>query len=95
MKKAIAFLMAAGMTLSLSASAFAEEDPTRIALLLPYIGDQSYFDVTARGLDLVNEEYGDAVQTQLAGRQQTVRQLRRDMTSSSPVTSSMKVLCLQ
>ena len=34
-------------------------------MLLPYIGDQSYFDVTARGLDLVNEEYGDAVQTQL------------------------------
>ena len=65
MKKAIAFLMAAGMTLALGASAFAEEDPTRIALLLPYIGDQSYFDVTARGLDLVNEEYGDAVQTQL------------------------------
>ena len=56
MKKAIAFLMAAGMTLALGASAFAEEDPTRIALLLPYIGDQSYFDVTARGLDLVNEE---------------------------------------
>ena len=65
MKKALAFLMAAGMTLALGASAFAEEDPTRIALLLPYIGDQSYFDVTARGLDLVNEEYGDAVQTQL------------------------------
>ena len=41
--------MAAGMTLALGASAFAEEDPTRIALLLLHIGDQSYFDVTARG----------------------------------------------
>ena len=49
MKKAIAFLMAAGMTLALGASAFAEAAPTRIALLLPYIGDQYSFDVTARG----------------------------------------------
>lgn len=65
MKKALAFLLAAGMTMSLCATAFAEEDPTRIALLLPYIGDQSYFDVTARGLDLVNEEFGDKVETQL------------------------------
>lgn len=67
MKKAIGFLLAAGMTMALGMgmTAFAEEDVTRIALLLPYIGDQSYFDVTARGLDLVNEQFGDAVQTQL------------------------------
>ena len=99
MKKAIAFLMAAGMTLALGASAFAEEDPTRIALLLPYIGDQSYFDVTARGLDLVNEEYGDAVQTQLiemgtdaAGWEAANRQAAAE--GYDIIISSMKVLCL-
>ena len=64
MKKAIAFLMAAGMTLALGASAFAEEDPTRIALLLPYIGDQSYFDVTARGLDPVSYTHLDVYKRQ-------------------------------
>ena len=35
MKKAIAFLMAAGMTLALGASAFAEEDPTENRFVAP------------------------------------------------------------
>lgn len=41
------------------------EGKTRIALVLPYIGDQSYFDVTYNGLKLVQEEYGDKVETKL------------------------------
>ena len=36
----------------------ASGEVTKIALLLPYTGDQSYFDVTARGLDLLEEKYG-------------------------------------
>ncbi len=41
------------------------EDVTRIALILPYVGDQSYFDITHAGLQLVQEKYGDAVETNL------------------------------
>lgn len=43
----------------------ASGEVTKIALLLPYTGDQSYFDVTARGLDLLEEKYGDAVECNL------------------------------
>lgn len=38
---------------------------TKIALILPYIGDQSYFDTTNNGLALLEEKYGDAVETNL------------------------------
>lgn len=38
------------------------DEKTKIALLLPNTGDQSYFDVTARGVELINAELGDKVQ---------------------------------
>lgn len=38
---------------------------TKVALLLPYIGDQSYFDVTNNGLTLLEEKYGDAIECTL------------------------------
>ncbi len=41
------------------------EDKVRVALLLPYIGDQSYFDVTYNSFKLINEKYGDKVETEL------------------------------
>ncbi len=36
------------------------KEPIKVALILPYIGDQSYFDVTYRGLTLVDEKYDDS-----------------------------------
>lgn len=42
-----------------------ETKVTRVALLLPYVGDQSYFDVTYNGLALLEAKYGDAVETKL------------------------------
>ncbi len=41
------------------------EDKVKVALLLPYIGDQSYFDVTYNSFKLINEKYGDQVETTL------------------------------
>ena len=40
-------------------------DKTKISLILPYIGDQSYFDTTYKGLQLVQDELGDKVETKL------------------------------
>lgn len=41
------------------------EKATRIALIVPNIGDQSYFDTANHGLTLLEENYGDKVSTQL------------------------------
>ncbi len=43
----------------------ATDEKVKVALLLPYIGDQSYFDVTYNSLKLINEKYGDKVETKL------------------------------
>ena len=56
---------AASSTAAASTTAAAETEVTRIALVLPYVGDQSYFDVTYNGLTLLEEKYGDAVETKL------------------------------
>jgi len=40
-------------------------DVIRVALLLPFIGDQSYFDVTYNGLALLKDVYGDKIETTL------------------------------
>ena len=69
MKKAFKFLMAAGMTLSLAACsnggsaatatpAPADEgdDGVKIAVLLPFTGDQSYFDTLAQAAREVDAE---------------------------------------
>ena len=76
MKKYLSLLLTGVMTLGLTAcsssssaaassTAAAETEVTRIALVLPYVGDQSYFDVTYNGLTLLEEKYGDAVETKL------------------------------
>lgn len=41
----------------------ATEDPIRVALIVTHFGDQSYFDAAGNGLDLLNEAYGDAIET--------------------------------
>lgn len=43
----------------------AGDEKLKVALVLPYIGDQSYFDITNNGLKLVAEQYGDKVETKL------------------------------
>lgn len=81
MKKILSLLLVAFLTLGLAAcgggekpaptttpdngEGMADREVTKVALLLPYIGDQSYFDVTARGLDLLNEKYGANIETTL------------------------------
>ena len=50
---------------SASAEGAASGDVTRIALVLPYIGDQSYFDTAYNGLSLLTDKYGSAVETNL------------------------------
>lgn len=76
MKKIFALLLSVMMVFSLTscgeAKPTASEAPNadapkalRIALLLPFVGDQSYMDVTYNGLKLVKEKYGDKVDTKL------------------------------
>ena len=48
-----------------STTASESGDKTKISLILPYIGDQSYFDTTYKGLQLVQQELGDKVETKL------------------------------
>lgn len=76
MKKFAAFVLAAVMMLSLvacgssttpaasagSAAAGSEAKTYKIALLIPYLGDQSYYDTTAAGLDTLKAKY-DNVET--------------------------------
>lgn len=74
MKKILSVLLTAMMVLALTScgektetttdsdGSEATEKVTRIALLVPNTGDQSYFDVAANGKVLVEEKYGDAVE---------------------------------
>ena len=66
MKKLLKGLLAATMMLGLTACGGAgdenNEDATKVAILLPYIGDQSYLDVTANAKVLLEEKYGDAIE---------------------------------
>ena len=48
-----------------AAEGTASGEVTRIALVLPYIGDQSYFDTAYNGLSLLTDKYGSAVETNL------------------------------
>jgi basic membrane protein A len=76
MKRIVALVLAMVMMLSLAAcgskssddsSANGGSDDTktyRIALLVPYLGDQSYFDTTNSGLEQLKEKY-DNVETQV------------------------------
>ena len=79
MKKFLSLLLVAVLTLGLAAcgndttpstSPDTEggnegTEVTKVALLLPYTGDQSYFDVTVKGLDLLKDKYGDAIEVKL------------------------------
>ena len=74
MKKLAAFLLAAVMMLSLVACGSSDDGDGsgdgsgdgaktyKVALLIPYLGDQSYYDTTAAGLDTLKEKY-DNVET--------------------------------
>ena len=66
MKKLLKGLLAATMMLGLTACSGSgdenNEDATKVAILLPYIGDQSYLDVTANTKVLLEEKYGDAIE---------------------------------
>ena len=70
MKKLLSLLLVAVLALSMAACGGTTtpdtdesgDDVTRIALLIPHRGDQSYMDVTAHGEVLVEEKYGSAVQ---------------------------------
>lgn len=67
MKKFLKMLLAATMVLGLTACGGKKDDEgekVRIALILPYFGDQSYFDVTKQGIELAQEKYGDKIETQ-------------------------------
>jgi len=72
MKKFLSLLVVAALALGMTGCSNStnnggdeKDDVTKVALLLPYIGDQSYFDVTYNGLALLEEKYGDAVETKL------------------------------
>lgn len=40
-------------------------DVTRVAILLPHIGDQSYLDIVAGAKDLLDEKYGEAIEVNI------------------------------
>ena len=69
MKKLLSLLLVAVLALSMAACGGTTtpdtdesgDDVTRIALLIPHRGDQSYMDVTAHGEVLVEEKYGAIV----------------------------------
>lgn len=70
MKKFLKLLLAGVMCVGLTACG-GEETPnqggeestaTRVAILLPHIGDQSYMDVTANAKVLLDEKYGDEIE---------------------------------
>lgn len=74
MKKIISLLLVAFLGVGLTACGGGDKpttpnedgnEATRVALLLPYIGDQSYFDVTYNGLALLEEKYGDDIDCDL------------------------------
>ena len=70
MKKLLSLLLVAVLALSMAACGGTTtpdtdesgDDVTRIALLIPHRGDQSYMDVTAHGEVLVEEKNGSAVE---------------------------------
>ena len=66
MKKLLKGLLAAAMMLGLTACGGGntgdENEATKVAILVPHVGDQSYMDVTAHSEVLLEEKYGDAIE---------------------------------
>ena len=64
MKKVLKLILTAAMALGLCACGGTDDDKdvTKVAILLPKIGDQSYCDVTANAEKLLEAKYGDAIQ---------------------------------
>ena len=66
MKKLLKGLLAAAMMLGLTACGSGntgdENEATKVAVLVPHIGDQSYMDVTAHAEVLLEEKYGDEIE---------------------------------
>ena len=66
MKKLLKGLLAAAMMLGLTACGGGDtgddKDVTKVAILVPHVGDQSYMDVTAHSEVLLEEKYGDAIE---------------------------------
>ncbi len=66
MKKVLKLILAVAMSLGLVACGGGEEkDVTKVAILLPHIGDQSYMDVTANAKTLLEAKYGDSMEVNI------------------------------
>ena len=71
MKKFLTLLLAAVLCFSMAAcgesndSANNDSDTTRVAILLPYLGDQSYLDVTANAKVLLDQKYGSEMEVKV------------------------------
>lgn len=65
MKKLLKGLLAAFMMLGLTACSGEEKEVTKVGILLPHIGDQSYMDVTANAKVLLEEKYGDDIEVNI------------------------------
>ena len=71
MKKFLSLLLAAVLCLSMAAcggetnndapAGDDQDEVTKVAILLPHIGDQSYLDIVANAKVLLEKEYGDAI----------------------------------
>ena len=67
MKKLLKGLLTLVMALGLVGCSGEDTDDgvTKIAILLPYVGDQSYLDVTANAKNLLEAKYGDEIKVNL------------------------------
>lgn len=70
MKKLLTVLLVVLLALSMTACGSKEDGPKadekkKVAVLLPFTGDQSYFDTLAKGVKAVNEKYGDKIEVKL------------------------------
>ena len=66
MKKVLKLILALAMSLGLAACGGEEDsDVTKVGILLPRIGDQSYLDVTANAEKLLEAKYGDKIEVDI------------------------------
>lgn len=69
MKKLLTVLLVVLLALSMTACGnngeTEKDEKKKVAVLLPFTGDQSYFDTLAKGVKTVNEKYGDKIEVKL------------------------------